>query len=106
FSFAYSERGDTKAVDLEPSVQSAERFRRLEVLQALQETITKSRLHEMVGRRTVVLSEGPSKTDPTRWSGRTGHNRVVHVDGQAEPGRMVEVELIEAFNHSLLGRPA
>jgi tRNA A37 methylthiotransferase MiaB len=60
----------------------------------------------MVGARVTVLSEGPSKSDPGRWTGRTPHNRVVHVDGRVEPGRMVEVEVVEAFNHSLLAREA
>ena len=104
FSFAYSERTGTKAVELEPAVPVPERFRRLAVLQKLQDRITKEWLTGMVGQRETVLIEGPSKSNPSRSSGRTGQNRPVHVDGSFAPGTMLSVELVEAYNHSLLGR--
>jgi tRNA-2-methylthio-N6-dimethylallyladenosine synthase len=104
FSFAYSERSGTRALGLEPAVPHAERLRRLQVLQAFQETITRAGFQAEVGRRVEVLSDGPSKSDPRRWSGRTPQNRSVHVDGEFEAGRLVQVEVVEAFNHSLLGR--
>jgi hypothetical protein len=30
----------------------------------------------------------------------------VHVDGAFAPGTLLEVEIVEAYRHSLLGRPA
>ncbi len=105
FSFAYSERVGTRALKIEPAVDAQVRFDRLRALQNLQEQITQSWLQTMVGNRYSVLIEGPSKTDATRSTGRTGQNRPVHVDGSYEPGQFLEVEIIEAYKHSLLGRP-
>jgi tRNA-2-methylthio-N6-dimethylallyladenosine synthase len=104
FSFAYSERTGTRALELEEgSVPSEDRRRRLATLQALQDQHTHERLTAMVGQAYQVLFEGPSKSDPTRSSGRTGQNRVVHVDGAMEVGSVREVVIREAFAHSLYG---
>jgi tRNA-2-methylthio-N6-dimethylallyladenosine synthase len=104
FSFAYSERVGTRALQIEPAVPEEERIHRLYVLQELQERITKEWLDSMVGEKHSVLIEGPSKTDPMRSSGRTGQNRPVHVDGVFGPGTMLDVEIVEAFKHSLRAR--
>ncbi|MEQ9496583.1 MAG: tRNA (N6-isopentenyl adenosine(37)-C2)-methylthiotransferase MiaB [Deltaproteobacteria bacterium] len=106
YSFAYSERVGTRALQIEPEVPLEERMRRLHVLQALQNALTKKWLDGMVGQTQTVMIEGPSKTDATRSTGRNGQNRPVHVDGTFVPGTMLEVEIVEAFNHSLLGRAA
>lgn len=105
FSFAYSERVGTRALKIDPEVEENVRFDRLRELQALQDRITGEWLESMVQGRYTVLIEGPSKTDPTRSTGRTGQNRPVHVDGHFAPGTMLEVEIVEAYKHSLLGRP-
>jgi len=104
FSFAYSERKGTKAIEIEESVLPAERLRRLHVLQALQEEHSQEWLAQMVGSNQTIMIEGPSKSDPSRSSGRSETNRMVHVDGRFTPGQFVNVEIIEAFKHSLLGR--
>lgn len=105
YSFAYSERSGTRAVEIEEGVvDPEERRRRLYVLQALQERHTQERLAPMIGRRYPVLIEGPSKSDPSRSSGRTGTNRMVHVDGTLPAGTVLEVEIVEAYKHSLHGR--
>lgn len=104
YSFAYSERVGTRALDIEGSVPVAERFERLRRLQAEQDRITKAYLDAMVGTRQEIMVEGPSKTDPTRVTGRTGQNRPVHVPGAFSPGTLLEVEIVEAYNHSALGR--
>lgn len=104
FSFAYSERIGTRALQIDPQVPLQERMRRLHVLQDLQNKITKTWLDSRVGTTETVMIEGPSKTDPTRSTGRSGHNRPVHVDGTFTPGSLLEVEVVEAFKHSLRGR--
>lgn len=104
FSFAYSERTGTRALDLEDPVPEEERRDRLYELQMLQERITHEWLVSMVGQRHTVLIEGPSKADASRSTGRTGQNRPVHVDGTYAPGTMLEVEIVEAFRHSLRAR--
>ena len=104
FSFAYSERIGTRALDIEPIVPVEERFNRLRILQARQDEITLEHLQSQVGAIQDVMIEGLSKTDETRSTGRNGQNRPVHVDGHFEPGTMLSVEIIEAYKHSLLGR--
>ena len=64
YSFAYSERVGTRALDIEGAVPVEERFERLRALQALQDRITKAYLDAMVGTRQEIMVEGPSKTDP------------------------------------------
>lgn len=105
YSFAYSERVGTRALRIEPAVPPEVRFERLRTLQARQETITQAWLRSMVGTRQEVLIEGPSRSDETRSTGRTGTNRPVHVDGMYAPGTFLDVEITEAFKHSLFGRP-
>jgi tRNA-2-methylthio-N6-dimethylallyladenosine synthase len=103
FSFAYSERVGTRALKIEPAISEEIRFERLRILQALQDRITGEHLSRMVGRSYRVLIEGPSKSDPLRSTGRTGQNRPVHVAGTFEPGTMLDVRIVEAYKHSLLG---
>ncbi len=102
FSFAYSERVGTKALEMS-SVPVEERFDRLRELQALQDEITQERLNDAVGQRQTVLIEGLSKKDATRSTGRNGQNRPVHVAGTYEPGTVLQVDIVEAYKHSLLG---
>lgn len=104
FSFAYSERSGTPAVDLPEAVPVPERFARLQRLQALQNQITQTLLAAMVGQEETVMIEGPSKTDPGRSTGRTGQNRPVHVEGHFDSGVVLNVTIVEAYKHSLLAK--
>jgi tRNA-2-methylthio-N6-dimethylallyladenosine synthase len=106
YSFAYSERVGTRALQIDPAVPLEERMRRLHVLQSLQNRIGHEFLEAMVGHTYEVLIEGPSKTDSSRSTGRTKNNRPVHVEGTYEPGTTLDVEIVEAYKHSLLGTPA
>jgi tRNA-2-methylthio-N6-dimethylallyladenosine synthase len=105
FSFAYSERPGTRAVELDGAVPQPVRMDRLRRLQALQEQHTQTCLQEMLGSTQSVLIEGPSKTNPNRSSGRSGQNRPVHVDGTFLPGILLEAEIVEVLKHSLVARP-
>jgi tRNA-2-methylthio-N6-dimethylallyladenosine synthase len=100
FTFQYSPRPGTDAalmVDrfVDPDVV-AERYRRLE-----ERVRTHSReAHErLVGTRQELLVEGPSRTDPSRWSGRTRGNHLVHLpapDAAAPAGAFHAGDLVEA----------
>ena len=52
------------------------------------------------------MMEGPSKTNPLRWTGRSRDNRLVHVaaDGFA-PGEVIDVVITRALKHSLEADP-
>jgi tRNA A37 methylthiotransferase MiaB len=50
-----------------------------------------------------VLVEGPSRTDPARYRGRTRRNTTVNFDGPAEPGTFVQVRIDGATSTTLRG---
>jgi len=106
FTFEYSKRPGTDAVDLdghlEPAVVNA-RYRRLS---ALTRRVSLAANERQVGTVQELLIEGPSKTDPGRISGRTRTNRLVHVPavgGGPAAGALVHARLDVAAPHYLHG---
>ena len=107
YTFVFSPRPGTVAAEMtdrfvEPDVAS-DRMRRLtEVV----ERSVLARHEARVGRVEEVLVEGPSKKDPTRISGRTRQNKLVHFAATglaARPGSYVTVEITRGAPHWLLG---
>jgi tRNA-2-methylthio-N6-dimethylallyladenosine synthase len=105
FTFKYSRRPGTTAVDLPDHVPQAVMDDRFVRLSALTDRLAGESHARQVGTVQEVLFEGPSKTDPTRTSGRTRHNRLVHVPAgpRTRPGTTAAVEVTTAFGHYLLG---
>ena len=105
FTFEYSPRPRTAAAamdgHLDPAVVNA-RYRRLA---DLTRRLSRASNARQVGTVQQLLIEGPSKTDPSRMSGRTRTNRLVHVPAAAgvEAGSLVHARLTEAASHYLLG---
>ncbi|MPZ89886.1 MAG: tRNA (N6-isopentenyl adenosine(37)-C2)-methylthiotransferase MiaB, partial [Nitriliruptorales bacterium] len=106
YTFEYSKRPGTAAVDLDghldPKTVNA-RYRRLT---ALTRRLSEAANRRQVGSVQELLLEGPSKTDTGRVSGRTRTNRLVHVPdlgGRSQPGTLVQARLTEAAAHYLLG---
>jgi tRNA-2-methylthio-N6-dimethylallyladenosine synthase len=106
FTFEYSKRPGTAAVELDghldPAVVNA-RYRRLT---ALTKRLSAQANERQVGSVQELLLEGPSKTDPTRVSGRTRTNRLVHVPDEGDrtrPGALVHGRITAAAAHYLLG---
>ncbi|MDP8957833.1 MAG: tRNA (N6-isopentenyl adenosine(37)-C2)-methylthiotransferase MiaB [Actinomycetota bacterium] len=106
YTFIYSPRPGTPAAEMDeqlPTEVVQERFARLV---ALQERISLERNRRLVGERLEVLAEGPSKKDARVATTRTRTNKVVHVPGQFPVGRFLDVEVVKAAPHHLLGRVA
>jgi tRNA-2-methylthio-N6-dimethylallyladenosine synthase len=105
FMFLFSPRPGTAAARMGdrfvPTEVAQGRFERLV---ALQSRISLERNQEMVGSVMEVLSEGPSKKDPSTATTRTRGGKVVHVGGEVPAGAFLEVELIAAAPHHLVGR--
>ncbi|GIU92514.1 MAG: tRNA-2-methylthio-N(6)-dimethylallyladenosine synthase [Acidimicrobiia bacterium] len=105
FMFIFSPRPGTAAArwvdEFVPEEVAKERFARLV---ELQQRIGMELNQAMVGRVVEVLSEGPSKKDPTVGTTRTRGGKVVHVDGLCEPGVFAQVEIVGAHPHHLVGR--
>lgn len=105
YTFQFSARPGTAAADhaedFVPQAIVTERFNRLI---ALQDSISFARNQKDVGRSLSVLIDGPSKRDPEAATGRTRGGKLVHVAGIYPSGTFVDVEIIKAGKHSLIGR--
>jgi tRNA-2-methylthio-N6-dimethylallyladenosine synthase len=107
YTFVFSPRPGTPAAAMAddfvaPDV-AQDRLRRLvEVV----ERHALAKHESRVGRTEQVLVEGPSKKDPSAWSGRTRQNKLVHFspDGAAtRAGHLVDVRISFAAPHWLRG---
>jgi tRNA-2-methylthio-N6-dimethylallyladenosine synthase len=90
FSFIYSPRPYTKALNLEDDVPAEVKKARLETLQAKQRARTAARRAAMVGQVVEVLVEGPSRRPP-QLMGRTRTNHIVNFSApsdSAAPGSL------------------
>ena len=106
FMFQFSPRPGTEAalqVDdfVEPEI-AQDRFNRLLEIQS-ENSVALNRAQ--LGRRVEVLAEGPSKKDPAVATTRTRAGRVVHIAGVFPPGTFLDVEIIQAAKHHLIGSP-
>ena len=105
YSFAYSERPGTRAVELGDRIDPTTKFERLARLQEHQLSIQERRNRDWVGRTVEVLVEGPSKRGDLRWTGRTAESRIVHFAGPAVPGRFLTLRVTDSTALSLRGEP-
>jgi len=105
FTFQYSPRPMTEAAELADQVPKDIVQERFDRLVAVQERWSLKRNEAVVGRVEEVLVEGSSKKDPTRVTGRTRTNKLVHFDdGTAEPGSFRTVAVTSASPHHLEGK--
>lgn len=104
YSFVYSPRPDTAALALENSVvDETTAARRLAALQEKQRGIQLRRNRARVGSIGEILVEGPSKRDPSEWTGRTPDARIVNFPGETAPGRIERARIVDAGPYSLRG---
>ncbi|MFP5331799.1 MAG: radical SAM protein, partial [Acidimicrobiia bacterium] len=104
FMFIFSPRPGTSAAEMsddfvDPQVIQ-ERFQRLMAVQTANGLASNQ---ADVGRVMEVLAEGPSKKDPNVATTRTRTGKVVHVPGCHEVGTFLDVEIVEATQHYLVG---
>ncbi|WP_341250998.1 tRNA (N6-isopentenyl adenosine(37)-C2)-methylthiotransferase MiaB [Euzebya pacifica] len=105
FTFKYSKRPGTTAVDLPDHVEQHVMDERFIRLAELTKRLSAESHARQVGTVQEVVVEGPSKTDDTRLSGRTRHNRLVHfpvIEGLVS-GATTNVAVTDAAAHYLLG---
>ena len=104
YTFQYSPRPMTAAADFPeqlPKDVVQERFDRLIVLQ---QRISLEQNLRHIGRSEEVIVEGVSKKDPTKLSGRTRTNKLVHFDSDgAREGAFRTVDITAAHHHYLEG---
>jgi tRNA-2-methylthio-N6-dimethylallyladenosine synthase len=105
--FEFSPRPGTQAADMQdlfvPVDVVRDRFAKLKVV------VDRSALakHEQrIGRIEEIIVEGPSKRDPSRVSGRTRQNKLVHVPnapGLVE-GAIANVEVVSAAPYHMVAQ--
>ena len=106
FSFKYSPRPNTPALQYADSISDAEKSRRLQILQEHQREIQRASYRRHVGQVLEVMVEGKN---PARGqiTGRTSQNKTLNfvLNEKAEPdaGEYVSVLVTQAFPNSLLG---
>jgi tRNA-2-methylthio-N6-dimethylallyladenosine synthase len=113
YTFVFSPRPGTEAATMVDDFVTPEVVR--ERMTRLTEAVERSALVKhaaRTGRVEEVLVDGPSKTDPAMWSGRTRQNKLLHFAPTrpgaagtlaASAGDIVEVRVTSAAPHFLRG---
>jgi tRNA-2-methylthio-N6-dimethylallyladenosine synthase len=79
YTFVFSPREGTEAALMTDDFVPPEVVKeRMTLLTAVVEGSAKVKHGARLGRVEEVLVDGPSKTDPAMWSGRTRHNKLLH----------------------------
>jgi tRNA-2-methylthio-N6-dimethylallyladenosine synthase len=104
FTFIYSPRRDTEAAEFtEDFVAHEVAVERMERLVEVVQRRAAERAQRFVGRTLDVLVEGPSRTDPSRLRGRSGHGKTVNFSGLAQAGEIVPVQITGSTSQTLSG---
>ena len=104
FSFKYSPRKGTRAVQFDAQVEERVKQDRLATLQGIQKEITLQKNQVLEGSTQEVLAEGRSKQSDRDLTGRTRSNKVVNFEGDLNlTGTLVPVRITRAYPHSLRG---
>jgi tRNA-2-methylthio-N6-dimethylallyladenosine synthase len=104
YSFKYSDRPMTEANQLPGKIPEEEKARRLDLVQALQRSITLEKNRAFAGRVVEVLIERLGR-NLGQLRGRARDTRTVNFDGNYKlVGRLATVEIVEGCPACLLGR--
>jgi tRNA-2-methylthio-N6-dimethylallyladenosine synthase len=107
FSFKYSPRPNTAALEMAGRIPEEEKQRRLVTLQEKQRAIQIRRNAELIGSVREVLVEGRNPA-LDQWIGRTSDNRTLNFSHAAEgkepmPGQYLPVRVTRSGPNSLVG---
>ncbi len=104
FSFRYSSRPGTVAVNFKNQLPEGVKLARLKELQNIQKEISEKKNQAVVGQTMRVLVEGVSKKYAYELTGRTSCNKVINFKGDIETtGSIVPVMIERAFTNSFHG---
>lgn len=105
FTFKYSSRPYTKAIEYNDHIDEDVKQDRLERLIALQKKHTLDRNQELVGKKEQVLVEKESKKSANYWSGRTDSNKwVIFEKGNIKIKDIIPVRITSAHGVTLRGQ--
>ena len=104
FSFKYSRRPQTRALELPGHIDEIIKSRRLAEILDLQVSITFNINKALEGEILEILVEGISSSDNAKLTGRTITNKIVNFSGdENDIGRLIKVRIVRAQQHSLFG---
>jgi tRNA-2-methylthio-N6-dimethylallyladenosine synthase len=106
YTFVFSPRPGTEAATMTDDFIAPEVIReRMEQLTEVVEGSALVKHSARIGRVEEVLVDGPSKTDPAIWSGRTRHNKLLHFAPAVETasGDLITARVTTAAPHWLRG---
>ncbi len=106
YTFVFSPRPGTEAAEMTDLFVDPEVVKdRMTRLMAVVEGSALVKHSARIGAIEEVLVDGPSKTDPAMWSGRTRHNKLLHFAPMAgtAPGELVSVCVTGAAPHWMRG---
>jgi tRNA-2-methylthio-N6-dimethylallyladenosine synthase len=108
FMFQYSKRPGTAASTMEEQVPKAVVQERYDRFFELQGRASLERNRDIVGSTVeITIERTSSKKDAGRATGRTRTNKLVHVDATgAMLGRTLDVLIVDAHTHYLVGQPS
>jgi ribosomal protein S12 methylthiotransferase len=112
--FNYSDEEGSGAYSLDTKVPKRTIESRKRRLMKLQQSISKRRKQQWIGRELVVLAEGESEETPLLWEARTQFH-APEIDGKVylndfgaleslEPGRFYKAEITEAHEYDVVAR--
>lgn len=94
YTFLYSPRSGTPAAKMAAQIDESTKKRRLDALMAAQNKISLEINEALNGKIVEVLTEGPSKTDPSVWTGRTATGKpVLFAHGEEREGDFVRIKI-------------
>jgi len=104
FTFLYSIRKGTPAENYTEQVSEAVKHERFNRLVDMLNEIAAEKNKACEGMVLRVLVEGPSKTDPKTYTGRTESGKIVNFNGSSDlEGQIVPVKITEGKTFSLFG---
>jgi len=104
FSFKYSRRPQTRALELPDHIDETVKSKRLAKILDLQEAITFDINKALEGETLEILVEGNSSADKSKLTGRTTTNKIVNFFGdETDIGRFMKIRILTAQQHSLFG---
>jgi len=105
FTFKYSPRKGTKALEYDDQLSEDVKQRRLEEVISLQKSHTLDRNQKFIGKIENVLVEKESKRNPSKWAGRTDSNKwVIFNKDHANIKDIVPVLIMESKDITLHGK--
>ncbi|MDA8229237.1 MAG: tRNA (N6-isopentenyl adenosine(37)-C2)-methylthiotransferase MiaB [Desulfitobacterium hafniense] len=107
FTFMYSKRSGTPAALMPDQIPLDVKKRRLQKLMTLQNSMSLVWRQRMIGHIYEVLVEGPSKSNPDRFTARTRGNELVVFDADKSfIGRLINVKIVDTNSWTLQGELA